>query len=257
MIIALLSLFVALGLAALFTYKRVSRHPHTTSCSKEIRIKEKTISKRPHSIVLFDTDTTGLPNAPIQQEEDSPELIQLAWCVLDSHLREIKRCNRFISGINVPSEATAIHGITPEELKQKGEAARSVLLEFLNDWDGDTLLVAHNLAFDLHILGKALERAGCTQGQIRKVSCHAAQYSYCTMLETCNLCKLPHLEHTNARAIPHQEPYKYPRLGELHSFLFGNDPTGETHDAVQDLDTCIRCFYQLIKSGHICIKREK
>ena len=141
MVIALLSLLVALGLAALFTYKRVSRHPHTTSCSKEIRIKEKTISKRPHSIVLFDTDTTGLPNAPIQREEDSPELIQLAWCVLDSHLREIKRCNRFISGINVPSEATAIHGITPEELKQKGEAARDVLLEFLSDWDGDTLLV--------------------------------------------------------------------------------------------------------------------
>ena len=257
MLIALLSLFFALGLAMLFIHKRGSHHEHTTPCSREIRIKDKTISGRPHTIVLFDTDTTGLPEAPIRRGEKSPELVQLAWCVLDSQLREIKRCNRFISGVTIPSEATAIHGITTEELKKKGEAARDVLLDFLGDWDGDTLLVAHNLAFDLKVLGEALKRAGCTQGQIRKVSCHAAQYSYCTMLETCDLCKLPHLEHTNARSIPHQEPYKYPRLEELHSFLFGNDPTGETHDAVQDLDTCIRCFYQLIKSGHICIKREK
>lgn len=58
------------------------------------------------------------------------------------------------------------------------------------------------------------------------------------MKNTIDLCKIIR---KNYKGEPY---YKYPRLCELHQFLFGKLPTN-LHNAYIDILICLRCFYKL------------
>ncbi len=103
--------------------------------------------------IVLDTETTGLD--PFQGHR----LIEIGCVEL---LNRIPSGQSFHCYVNperdVPTEASAIHGITTEQLKDKPlfvEVADE-LLAFI----GDAPLVAHNAMFDLGFLNAELERAG-------------------------------------------------------------------------------------------------
>lgn len=103
--------------------------------------------------ICFDTETTGLD--PLLGDR----LVEIG-CI---ELIDGKRTSNYFHELvnperDVPEEAVAIHGITTEQLidKPKFPDIADKLLEFL----GDSILVAHNAAFDIKFLNFELELAG-------------------------------------------------------------------------------------------------
>jgi DNA polymerase III subunit epsilon len=103
--------------------------------------------------VLFDTETTGLD--PLLGDR----VIEVAALELDNDLPTGRSFHRLIHpGRDIPDEATRVHGITLDKLRDAPRFEEIVddLLEFL----GDGRLVAHNAPFDFGFLDAELARVG-------------------------------------------------------------------------------------------------
>ena len=186
-------------------------------------------------LLFFDTETTGLPRdwkAPVTQTNNWPRMVQLAWLQYDDQEKLISEANYIIKpdGYNIPSDTAAIHGITTEIALEKGSDLSSVLSEFSTAVSGAKMLIAHNMDFDEKVIGAEYVRMGMKSG-IFETS------RFCTMKTTTDLCR-----------IPGNYGYKWPKLEELHRFLFGSDFEG-AHDALVDVKVCVKCYYELVKRG--------
>ena len=184
-------------------------------------------------MLFFDTETTGLPqnwSAPVTQTNNWPRMVQLAWLQYDTKQNLISDANHIIKpyGYTIPSEAAAIHGITTEVALQKGSELSSVLSEFSAIVDGANILIAHNMDFDEKIVGAEYIRMGLKCGIFDTKR-------LCTMKTTTDLCR-----------IPGNYGYKWPKLSELHQFLFGSD-FKDSHNAATDVKVCAKCFFELLK----------
>jgi DNA polymerase-3 subunit epsilon len=103
--------------------------------------------------VLFDTETTGLD--PLTGDR----VIEVAALELENDLPTGRSFHRLIHPQrDVPEDATRIHGITLEKLRDAPRFEEIVddLLEFF----GDGPLVAHNAPFDFGFLNAEFARAG-------------------------------------------------------------------------------------------------
>jgi len=181
--------------------------------------------------LFFDTETTGLPlswDAPVEELENWPRLVQIAWLVYDEDGIEIEKVSKIImpEGFTIPSEASDIHGISTERAYDEGEDLCEVLEAFMNSLKKCKIMVAHNMAFDEKIIRAEFLRKNISNNiqQLKKI---------CTMLSSVNLCKLP--SHYG---------YKWPKLMELHKVLFGVE-FEDAHDALADIEACAKCFWKL------------
>jgi DNA polymerase-3 subunit epsilon len=98
--------------------------------------------------IYYDTETTGT-------KADKDRIIELA--AYDPVLNKT-----FVTlinpGIPIPSEATAIHGIT-DEMVATAPTSQEALRQFIDFCEGDTVLIAHNNdSFDLLFLKAEFER---------------------------------------------------------------------------------------------------
>lgn len=183
-------------------------------------------------ILFFDTETNGLPyswTAPLEQLDNWPRLVQIAWLKYHEDGYEISRGNEIIypEGFNIPEEASAIHGITTEMAMEKGAFLIDVMETFLEDLKGVQLLVAHNMAFDEKIIGAELLRLDLDPERI-----HLPKK--CTMKASTRFCNIP----------GRYGGLKWPKLSELHQILFGED-FENAHDALADIEACARCYWKL------------
>ncbi len=188
-------------------------------------------------ILFFDTETTGLPKnwkAPVTDLDNWPRLVQLAYLVYDFDRNLIHSCNEIIKpdGFTIPTEASNVHGITTEMARQRGTDINDVFELFLIHLKRSKMIVAHNMAFDEKIIGSELIRLG-------KENVIVAKEKVCTMLKTVDLCK-----------IDGPYGYKWPKLEELHRFLFNHDFEG-AHDALADIQATAKCFWELKNRGVI------
>ena len=188
-------------------------------------------------ILFFDTETTGLPKnwkAPVTDLDNWPRLVQLAYLVYDFDGNLIHSCNEIIKpdGFTIPSEASNVHGITTEMASQRGSDINDVFELFLIHLKRSKMIVAHNMAFDEKIIGSELIRLGYENVIVTKEK-------ICTMLKTVDLCK-----------IEGPYGYKWPKLEELHRFLFNHDFEG-AHDALADIQATAKCFWELMCLGVI------
>ena len=95
-------------------------------------------------------------------------------------------------------------------------------------------IVAHNLVFDANVVAAEMARCG--------IHTNILLYdAFCTMVGTTDLCKLPFPDGTASNG-----QYKWPKLTELHEFLFSETFTG-AHDALTDVKATARCFWELYK----------
>lgn len=192
-------------------------------------------------VMIFDTETTGLPvdfKAPPTDLDNWPRIIQIAYMVFDSS-KTIKKPFLRVStlvkpeGFEIPPDAQEIHGITTEIAEREGEPLEDVLNQFLTDYEGVNVLVAHNIDFDYPVLAAEMIRKGLrSKNRARRI---------CTKKETINFCAIPS---------PKFKGYKWPKLQELHEVLFGETFEGD-HDAMVDTRACARCFWELVKKGVI------
>ena len=106
------------------------------------------------SYTVFDTETTGL--AP----SDGDEIIAIgAVRIVNGRLLEHECFDRLIKPRrSVRPESQQIHGITPQMLAD--QPALNQVLPLFSQFAEDTVLIAHNAAFDMRFLELARKRTG-------------------------------------------------------------------------------------------------
>ena len=187
-------------------------------------------------ILFFDTETTGLPKnwkAPVTDLDNWPRLVQLAYLVYDYDENLIHSCNEIIKpiGFTIPMDASKVHGITTDIANQRGSKIEEVFELFSIHLKRAKVIVAHNMAYDEKIIGSELIRLGLENTLDSKEK-------ICTMISTVDLCK-----------IDGPYGYKWPKLEELHRFLFNYDFDG-AHDALADIQATAKCFWELTQKGY-------
>jgi DNA polymerase III epsilon subunit-like protein len=188
--------------------------------------------------LFFDIETTGLPkdwSGSIENSDNWPYIVQIAW-ILESKDNRILAKNNFIiqpRNYFIPRESTRIHGISNEKAIQNGVNIKDVLTEFIKDLGKSKYVIAHNLEFDYKIFLVELSRCGIRYNSSTK--------GICTMKKSTDFCKLPG-----------KYGYKWPKLEELHSILFG-ESTLNFHDAMVDIQATRKCFWSLKSQGVISL----
>lgn len=137
------------------------------------------------------------------------------------------------SGFTIPEAAFKIHGISTERAWNEGRELEQALIDFSRATAEAKFLVAHNIAFDLKILGAELLRLGLPLEALDMPQLD-------TMKAGTSVCQLPGF----------YGGFKAPSLTELHRHLFEKDFEG-AHDALADVEACARSFFALKERGAI------
>lgn len=185
--------------------------------------------------LFFDTETTGLPRswkAPVTDLNNWPRMVQLAWQLHEPGGAVVQSGSAIIKpdGFAIPAEAARIHRITTDRALQEGVELEGALRDFAAALDRATLLVAHNISFDEMIVGAEFLRT-------RVPNLLFEVPRFCTMKGTTDICR-----------IPGHYGFKWPKLEELHQFLFSKTYV-DTHDASADVQACATCFFELQTRG--------
>ena len=186
-------------------------------------------------ILIFDTETTGLPRdwkAPMSDTDNWPRLVQLAWQLHEPNGKLVSRGNIIVrpDGFTIPFNAAKVHGITTERAERDGEELTSVLDAFQEDLAKAKYIVGHNVEFDINIVGCELIRVG------RPPELLTEKVDIDSKDEATEFCAIP-----GGRG----GKFKWPTLTELHQKLFGVG-FDDAHDAAYDVDATSRCFFGLI-----------
>lgn len=209
--------------------------------------------------LVFDTETNGLPadwKAPPSAPGAWPALVQIAWEVWEVRRdgRPPRRLRAASALVQPPPEvawdggAERVHGIPRATAERFGQPAEEVLRQFVEAAAECDVLVAHNLAFDKNVVLAALHRTGMAATWPPHLR------EYCTMLGSTQVLRLPG-RYPGA-------PFKWPRLTELHAFLFEGRPFNPAehgprhpaagagdHDARYDTGSAALCLLALVERG--------
>jgi len=210
-------------------------------------------------ILIFDTETTGLPKTKILNEQSLslwPHVVQFSYIIYDIDLNKILKITDFVirmpENINISDEVSNIHGITNFISQSSIYKINDALIEFINDYvnyDVD-LIVGHNLSFDINMLKvelmreiipiiDTLNKRLCSQfldtlNDMKEDSPNL----FCTMKKSIQLCNLKYKTKFG------NEYLKFPKLNELHIKLFNSSPRN-LHNSLNDVLICLRCYYML------------
>ena len=212
-------------------------------------------------IFFFDTETNGLPsvrNARPDAVDVWPVVVQIAWTVAEwdegrdpeqepgrgpgQGFRILESASHIIRPdpeMKWSEESARIHGVSRERALAEGVSGVAVFGTVNALLGSVDCVVAHNLGFDKPVLTCELLRHGF---------CPAfPALSYCTMDKTKGLCKLP-----TPFSRP-SDPYKFPKLSELYTYLFGSVDGIAFHAADVDVECLVRCFRELVYRGFVTV----
>lgn len=180
--------------------------------------------------LYFDTETTGFPQAAGSSLTLQPHIVQLAALLMCDDEGELACMSVIIkpNGWTVGEGAANVHGITTEKATKHGISIVSAMSMFTQMIRVSEQVVAHNIAFDVKLLGFEYHR-------LEKPNYILERENYCTMVKTTDLCRLP-----QARG-----GYKWPKLQEAHEYFFKESFNG-AHDAMTDVRACQRIHAHLI-----------
>lgn len=189
--------------------------------------------RKEERILFIDTETTGLPKNRIASFTDTsnwPRLVQISWILTDSDGTILHTTDYIIrpEHFTIPSEASAIHGITNKIAKNEGYKLNKVLKVFVEIADQADTIVGHNIDFDINVIAAELYRKGFTTEFTQK-------QRVCTMKAGIDFCK-----------IPQGNGYKYPTLSELYHHVFSENFEG-SHNAQSDVYATMQCYFALLE----------
>ena len=193
--------------------------------------------------VVFDLETTGLL-------QSNPYIVSIALKVFSTdtdalvytYYQVVEPPNE---QYEFPVESVRVHGITTDYARIHGisihEVIRSLHIVF-DTYDIETA-IAHNIKFDISVLGLQLDRfdEGDHDGVLLKDKIRDIQ-TFCTMMAGINLTNL-------MRTSRYGRSFKkQPKLIELYDHLFPGE-TFNAHNANDDVDACARCYIEMKKKG--------
>ncbi len=105
--------------------------------------------------IILDTETTGL------SAQNGDRLIEFAGVEMIDRRLTGNNLHLFIDPErDIPEEAIAIHGITPEILQEKNAPVFSAVAQQIVEYIRDSELVIHNASFDIGFLNMEFNRLG-------------------------------------------------------------------------------------------------
>ncbi len=185
--------------------------------------------------LIYDTETTGLPlrnNAPIEELDNWPRIVQIAWQLHDKSGALVKQENFIIKpdGFEIPYSSEKIHGISTAKATEAGVPLVYAITQFAEAIKSAKYIIGHNVKFDINITAAEFLRAGVANDLLQKPH-------VCTMELTREFCQLP-----GGRGAK----FKSPKLKELYSILF-SEGFPEAHNASADVNATARCFFELYR----------
>lgn len=190
-------------------------------------------------ILFFDTETTGFPNDSLPNSHvDQPHCVQVAAILTDSQGREDASLNLIVrpEGWIIPEKVAELHGVTQERAERSGVrevVATAALYDLMRRAD---LVVAHNIKFDLKILGIMYARAKRGWG--------FPDRTFCTCEAAAPIVNLPPTAKMVAAGI--NKP-KAPKLSECIQHFYGEELEG-AHDALVDVRACMRIYFEIMEA---------
>lgn len=197
-------------------------------------------------ILIFDTETTGLPNKKEPDINKQPRVVQFAWIIwelrADWYWKKEEEINILINpGIPIPHQVSQVHWIYDIDVKEK-PTAKEVMPEILEKINGVDFIVAHNLKFDETLIKLEVQRL-----QIQGIPLdYIPKGKICTMIAGTPVCKLSNPSWAKW--------YKSPKLQELFYFLFGKYFKW-AHDALIDVKATGIAFVEMVKQGHLELEK--
>lgn len=102
------------------------------------------------NIIVFDVESTG-----VDVTED--EIIQIAAIKLNKKGEVVDKFEKFLKNKKAVKDSYYVHGFSDEMLQRIGEDKEKVLKEFV-EYSKDSIIVGHNVQYDINILCSELER---------------------------------------------------------------------------------------------------
>jgi len=203
-------------------------------------------------VLVFDTETTGLPeqNVSILNTNKWPYIVQLSFIYYDSENNNIIEYYDTIiklpEKITIPEECIKIHSITNEKMREKGINIERALKKFNDTLKDCDIVVGHNISFDKRMIMVECIRNKISQyftrGQNKKPE-------FCTMKNSKNICKIKMVNFKG------EEYFKSPKLSELYTFIFKEEPRN-LHNSFVDVLLCLRCYFAIIENRDIIINND-
>jgi DNA polymerase III epsilon subunit-like protein len=204
-------------------------------------------------ILVFDTETTGLPeenNVSILDTFRWPYIVQLSFIYYDSEINDIieyyDNVIKLPENITIPEDSINIHGITNEAMREKGISIRTALKKFNDILKDCDIVVAHNISFD-----KRMIMVECIRNKISQYFTRGQnkKSEFCTMKNSKNICKIKMVNYKG------EEYFKSPKLSELYTFIFKEEPRN-LHNSFVDVLLCLRCYFAIIENKDIIINND-
>lgn len=177
-------------------------------------------------VLVFDTETTGLPLHPQAPLDKQPKIIELGAALLDVDGNVVDTFQQLLNpGEEITAEITKITGITNQQLA--GQPTFAEVLPRLREFFGRAFAVfAHNLPFDKSLLHFDLRRAGCEDFPWPGME-------YCTV------------------GLHRPQFGRNVRMVELYEFTLGK-PLPQTHRALDDVMALVEivCALDLQRVAH-------
>jgi DNA polymerase III epsilon subunit-like protein len=210
---------------------------YTKIANKMNDTKVQTEPRNSTKYVIFDTETTGLPknySAPLEDLDNWPRLVQLAWIIYDSQGVLLEKSNYIIIPKEFSINNSFFHGITTEKAEREGVPLSEALDRFKLALDKNTIIVAHNVDFDYKILASEYLRSG-------QINPFVGMKKICTMASTRRFVNIPGA---------FKGSFKWPKLSELYTKLFTKSVSADQyHSADKDVEITAACFWQLKKTN--------
>lgn len=208
------------------------------------------------SVMVFDTETTGLPGSRYISPDTLhlwPFIVQFSYIIYNINDDAVIKTSDFIIKLpdteKITDDSVKFHGITNEISISKGVPVKIALEKFFTDLKSVDLLVGHNLSFDIDMIRVELIRlihlniSNENDAFIRNCKSNLHYLNnyknfHCTMKENINLCKI------TARNRFGEEYFKWPSLCELHEKLFNTKPLN-LHNSFNDIVVTLRCYCKI------------
>ena len=238
-------------------------------------------------IMVFDTETTGLPDKKYssfntQKEHERsllsmsefkkkgnlwstvidnyPSIIQMAYILYDTeNPGNSKIYNKHINipeTIKISAESQKIHGISHDKLKSMDPVSKAyiqdTLAEFMEDFKEADVIVGHNVDFDRRmVIAEILRSADKNIEHVMELM--KDENFECTQEITTPISNLKsQFEYIDPKTKIPKYIYKIKpaKLIEAYRHYFGYTPDGEhMHDAIYDVVVCLRVYCMSFPAG--------
>tara|TARA_B110000261_G_C12995111_1_gene321911 strand:- start:228 stop:920 length:693 start_codon:yes stop_codon:yes gene_type:complete len=208
-------------------------------------------------VLVFDTETTGLPVSPSAQKIKNlfenqtaywPYIIQISYVVVDiDDTKSVSLLKKVDHILKIPEDATLspesfnLHGISKEQSLSEGLDCKDVLKEFMNQLSSVDRVIGHNIRFDLDMVKVSLMRLSNESTFYKNYlselkNLQSKNVFYCTQSKMTSYCNI------TARRPDGTEYIKWPKLAELYVIMFKEPPPLHLHNSLIDTIVCLRCY---------------